>query len=65
MTKKSAVPEAAIRILNLRTCSTLSGRSTLTYQVGCNAESEVYIRVTQNSGNGQFNSDWIPLATID
>jgi hypothetical protein len=65
MTKKAASPETQIRILKLSTCNTLSGRSTLTYQVGCNDESEVYIRVTQNSGNGQFNSDWIPLATID
>ncbi|MFZ2972567.1 MAG: hypothetical protein WA049_07990 [Ferribacterium limneticum] len=65
MTKKSAVPEAAIRIVKLNTCSTLSGRSTLTYQVGCNAEAEGHIRVTQNSGGGQFNADWIPLAVIE
>lgn len=65
MPKKAASPETPLRILKISTCSTLSGRSTLTYQVGCNAESEVYIRVTQNSGNGRFNSDWIPLAVSD
>ena len=65
MTKKAATPETPIRILKIATCSTLSGRSQLTYQVGRNAESEVFIRVTQNSGNGQFNSDWIPLVTIE
>lgn len=65
MTKKAASPETTIRIHKIATCLTLSGRSQLTYQVGSNAESEVFIRVTQNSGNGQFNSDWTPLATID
>ena len=65
MPKKAASPETPIRILKLSTCSTLSGRSTLTYQVGCNAESEVHIRVTQNSGGGQFNADWTPLAVIE
>lgn len=65
MTKKAASPETPIRILKISTCSTLSARSTLTYQVGCNAESEIYIRITQNSGNGQFNADWTPLAVIE
>lgn len=65
MTKKIAVPETLIRILKIATCPSLSGRSTLTYQVGCNAESEPHIRITQNSGGGQFNSDWVPMATIE
>lgn len=65
MTKKVASPEMPIRILKISTCITLSGRSTLTFQVGCNAESEVYVRVTQNSGGGQFNADWIPLSVIE
>lgn len=65
MTTKATSPETTIRIYKIATCSTLSGRSQLTYQVGSNAESEVFIRVTQNSGNGQFNSNWIPLVTIE
>lgn len=65
MPKKVAVPETPIRILKIGTCPTLSGRSQLTYQVGGNTESEVCIRVTQNSGNGQFNADWVPLPVIE
>ena len=65
MTKQSAVPETPIRILKISSCTTLSGRSELTYHIGCNAESEVYLRVISNSGNGQFNADSIPLATIE
>jgi hypothetical protein len=64
MTKKS-VPELPIRILKIDTCPTLSGKSQLTYQIGCNDESEVYIRVVQNSGNGQFNADWVLLSVIE
>lgn len=52
--KKSSQPETEVRLLKIATCPSLSGRSTLTYQVFCSrAESEVFIRVTQNSGNGQ------------
>lgn len=65
MTKKLAVPEMPIRILKIATCSTLSGRSQLTYHVGSNAESEGYVRVVQNSGNGQFNSEWVALSLIE
>ncbi len=65
MVKKTAAPETPIRILKIGTCSTLSARSTLTYQVGLNAESGVFISITQNSGNGQFNVDWTPLAVVE
>lgn len=65
MAKKTTASEMPIRILKIGTCDTLSGRSQLTYQVGCNAESELHFRVTQNSGGGQFNADWIQLATIE
>ena len=42
MTKKEIVPEMPVRILKVGTCSTLSGRSVLTYHLGCNAASEAY-----------------------
>lgn len=63
--KKSSQPETEVRLLKIATCPSLSGRSTLTYQVCSRAESEVFIRVTQNSGNGQLNADWVSLATIE
>lgn len=65
MTKKQAVPEMPIRILKIGTCPTLSGRSVLTYHVGCNTASEAYARVVQNSSSGQFNADWVSLSLID
>lgn len=65
MTKKSEVPEASIRILKVGTCPTLSGRSQLSYHLGCDRDNEIHLRVVQNSGNGQFNADWVHLAVIE
>lgn len=65
MTKKEAVPEMPIRILKIGTCSTLSGRSVLTYHLGCNTASEGYVRVVQNSSSGQFNADLVSLSLIE
>lgn len=65
MTKKPVAPEAPIRTLKVGTCSTLSARSELTYHLGSNVDGEIHIRVVQNSGNGQFNADWIPLSVIE
>jgi hypothetical protein len=65
MSKKSASSEMPIRILKIGTCPTLSGRSELTYHIGSNTDGEVYIRVVQNSGNGQFNADWVPVTLIE
>lgn len=61
-----AVPdtELPIRILKSATCPTLSGRSTLTYEIGCTTDSVTVIRLKSNSGGGIFNRNWIELAVI-
>ena len=65
MKKEVSPPETLIRILKIGTCTSLSGRSELTYHLGCNAESEFHFRVVQNSGNGQFNAEWVSLTLIE
>lgn len=65
MPKKEAVSAVPMRVLKVDTCPSLSGRSVLTYHVGCNAEGDFHLRVVQNSGTGQFNADWIPLSTVE
>lgn len=65
MSKKVKVPEMPIRILKIGTCPTLSGRSELTYHIGSNSDGDIQIRVVQNSGNGQFNADCVPVALIE
>ena len=57
-------PEPINRILKVGTCPTLSGKSTLTYQIGCNAAADGLLRLHGNSGGGMFNRDWISLEGI-
>ena len=61
---KQVTTEPDIRILKVATCPSLSGKSTLTYQVGCNAESDIQFRVITNTGGGFFSKEWITLDTI-
>lgn len=61
---RSNVPNPDIRILKVSSCSSLSGKSTLTYQVGCNAESNICFRVTDNTGGGFFNDEWVAFDAI-
>lgn len=63
--KNEVTNETPIRILKIGTCSTLSGRSELTYHLGFTTEGEIQFRIVGNSGNGQFNSDWISLTAIE
>ena len=56
--------QSAIHVLKAGTCPSLSGKSKLTYHIGCTAESEVQFRVVANSKAGLFNDDWIQLNAI-
>jgi hypothetical protein len=53
-----------VRILKTGTCPSLSGKSTLTYHIGSNAESEILFRVTANTGGGFFNDEWVSFTAI-
>ena len=59
-----------IRILKIASCPSLSGRSTLTFHVGCSrvvTEGEalsIQLRVFANSGGGFFSNEWIELSAI-
>lgn len=56
--------ESSIRILKTATCPSMSGKSKLTYQVACSADSEILFRISDNSGAGFFSREWVPLAAI-
>lgn len=49
-----------IRIIQESTCPSLSERSTLTYQIGCNETNDILFRIHGNSGTGKFNREWVP-----
>ena len=52
-------------ILKTAVCESISGRSTLTYQLAQNNEKQTYdIRITENTGKGYFSDDWLSLNDI-
>jgi hypothetical protein len=53
-----------MRVLSTGTCPTLSGKSTLTYQVGTSPESIVHLRISKNNGGGFFSDEWLALDDI-
>lgn len=54
----------SIRILKTAQGPSLSGKSTLTYNIGCNAEGEIYFQVVANDGGGFWNDDWVAQQSI-
>ena len=61
---KTVNPESDIRILKVASCQSVSGKSTLTYHIGCTAESEIHLRVYANTAAGFFSKEWLSLNTI-
>lgn len=55
--------DIAVRILKIGYCPSLSGKSTLTYHVGCSG-SEIVVRIFANSSSGYFNKEWVPMTAI-
>ena len=54
-----ALDPNGIRQLKTTTCPSLSGKSKLTFEVGCDEASSIYVRISKNSGTGYFSKDWI------
>ena len=54
----------AVRVLKTATTKTLSGKSTLTYQVGTQEDESVHVRISKNTGGGFFSQEWISLNDI-
>jgi hypothetical protein len=63
-TRGAEIVTTTMRVLKRDTCPSSSGKSELSYQVGCNEKDEIQIRVSKNSGNGFFSSDWKSLKSI-
>ena len=62
--KKITASHPEMRVLKAGTCPTLTGKSTLSYHVGCNAASEIQFSVVANSSPGRFNNDWTSFDVI-
>jgi hypothetical protein len=53
-----------MKVLKTSTCKTLSGKSTLTYQIGVAPDSVVHLRISKNTGAGFFSDEWIAIEDI-
>lgn len=56
--------DPSLRILKIASCPSLSGQSSLTYHLGCNAESEIHFRIFANSSSGYFSQEWVSADSI-
>ena len=62
MTDEITNETSVVRILGTSTCPSLSGKSTLTYNIGCDTETQ--IQVVGNDGGGYWNNDWVAYRDI-
>ena len=53
-----------MRILKKGSCSSLSGKSTLTYHIG-HKDEDVYFRLVENSHPGLFSDEWLSLQQME
>ena len=52
-----------MKILKTGNCPSLSGASTLTYEIGY--DSEIRFRITGNTGGGLFGKEWVAWSAIE
>jgi hypothetical protein len=64
MTTETNTEIDPMRILKTATCSSLSGKSNLTYNIGCDGQSEIQFQVAANDGGGYFNCDWVSQSSV-
>jgi hypothetical protein len=53
-----------MRILKIGACPSLSGRSELTYHVGCDKTKAIHFRVWTNTAAGMFSTTWVTMAEV-
>lgn len=63
---ESGIDPAAlgIKVVASKSCPSLSGKCTITYKLGRDAENTLHIRLHGNTGGGFFNNEWYPAQTI-
>ncbi len=61
---KEATKQKSIRTIKTNNCESLSSKSKLEYQIGCQGDADLSIRITKNSGGGWFSGEWISIKRI-
>jgi hypothetical protein len=62
--KLSTIDPDDAQVLKRSSCRTLSGKSTLHYEIGLDAKQTLLIRVTTCTGGGFFSKEWVSLSAI-
>jgi hypothetical protein len=63
-TKKTAAKDDSMQIVESGSCPSLTGRSTLRYEVAKDRDSALHLRIVSNSGHGKFHRKFVPLAPL-
>ena len=53
-----------IKVIKTASCDTLSGKSKLTYQIGCTPDKQIHLRISKNSGGGFFSGEFVSFDAI-
>jgi hypothetical protein len=66
--------DAEMKLLKIGECPSLSGRSSLTYHIGCRSDllekvgaefnDVISFRIHANSGSGLFSDDWVAVSAL-
>jgi hypothetical protein len=64
MAKAKDPLENIVKVIHSATCLSLSGKSNITYQVGTDPDSNIYLRIYGNTGGGFFSPEWVSLAEV-
>ena len=61
---RSKSDDTDIRVLKTGSCPSLSGKSKLGYEIGCNPAADIYLRIAKNSGKGYYSGDWVAWSQL-
>ena len=64
MTKLEDSTNDSIRILKRATTKSLTGGSSLKFEIGTSTDDEIHVRITDNTGGGFFSNEWISMKDI-
>ena len=64
ITDSTEATDIPMRILRVGTCPSLSGRSELTYHVGCNDRNAIHFRLWGNTAAGMFSNTWFSMVEV-
>ena len=56
--------DTSMRVLKTATTSSITNRSTVTYQIGCLPDSSIHLRITKNTGAGMFSNEWVAYEAV-